>query len=202
MMDEKKILSKYLPEPMVEPVFQIIKEKAVHLRISRERKTKLGDYRPPGKTPYHRISVNHNLNPYAFFLTFMHEVAHLMTYEKFGHLKQPHGDAWKNNFRHLMEPFFGQGYFPDDVEQALKNHMKKIKASGQVDLKLSRILKKYDTGDPELLLEELQAGDIFVFQEKRKFEVLEKRRTRFKCRDLANNRMYLIHALTPVSKAE
>lgn len=201
-MNDNKILLKYLPEPLVEPALQIIREKGIHLRISRERRTKLGDYRPPGKLPYHRISVNHNLNPYAFFLTFIHEVAHLVTYEKHGSLRQPHGKEWKNNFRDLMGPFFGKEIFPDDLEKAMKNHMKNIKASGQVDLKLARVLKKYDHSHPELLLEELELGTVFLVQEKRKFKVLEKRRTRYKCLDLNNNRLYLIHALTPVSRAE
>ncbi|MBN2616091.1 MAG: SprT-like domain-containing protein [Bacteroidales bacterium] len=201
-MEDSKILSKYLPDSLVEPAMQLIREKGIHLRISRERRTKLGDYRPPGKLPYHRISVNHNLNPYAFFLTFIHEVAHLITYEKYGNMKQPHGEEWKNNFRGLMEPFFGKGNFPDDVEKAMKNHMKNIKASGQVDLKLARVLKKYDEVHSEILLEELEIGTVFLVQEKRKFRVLEKRRTRYKCLDLNNNRMYLIHALTPVSVAE
>ncbi|MBN2638686.1 MAG: SprT-like domain-containing protein [Bacteroidales bacterium] len=198
-MNDHSILSKYLPAPLVEPALRIIKEKGIHLRISRERRTKLGDYRPPGKVPYHRISVNHNLNQYAFFLTFIHEVAHLITFEKHGHLRQPHGEEWKSNFRDLMAPFFDRNIFPSDVEKAFKNHMKNIKASGQVDLKLTRILKKYNETHDELTLDDLNPGDVFVYQERRKFKVLEKRRTRYKCLDLDNNRLYLIHALTPVT---
>lgn len=201
-MEDHRILLKYLPEPLVEPVLKIIKEKGIRLRISKERQTKLGDYRPPGKIPYHRISVNHNLNPYAFFLTFIHEVAHLVTYEKHGHLRQPHGEEWKGNFRKLMMPFFDCGIFPADLEKALKNHMKNIKASGQVDLILSRTLKKYNETVDEWVLDDLKPGDKFLYQEKRKFKVLEKRRTRYKCLDLNSNKMYLIHALAPVTKME
>lgn len=199
-MEDRKILLKYLPESLVDPTIKIIKENGIHLRISKERQTKLGDYRPPGKIPYHRISVNHNLNPYAFFLTFIHEVAHLVTYEKCGHLKQPHGEEWKSNFRSLMTPFFDKGNFPADVEKALKKHMKNIKASGQVDLHLSRVLKKYNENSDELLLDDLMPGEEFLYQEKRKFKVLEKRRTRYKCIDLDNQKIYLIHALAPVSR--
>ena len=32
--------------------------------------------------PHHRISVNENLNPYAFLITLLHEVAHMTTWEK------------------------------------------------------------------------------------------------------------------------
>lgn len=200
MMDERDILSKYIPKPLVDPVLEIIKEKSIHLKISRERKSKLGDFRPKTNHLPHRISVNHNLNPYAFFMTFIHEVAHLVTFESLKNLQKPHGEAWKSNFRLLMKPFLGKGYFPDDLEQSIIKYMNHIKASSHVDIAFTKMLRKYDDRDSGMLLEELQPGDIFLFEQQRKFKVIEKRRTRYKCLDIKSKRIYLVHALTPVLK--
>ncbi len=45
----------------------------------------LGDYRNSHAGKGHRISVNGNLNKYSFLITLLHELAHLFTYERFGH---------------------------------------------------------------------------------------------------------------------
>jgi len=46
------------------------------IRIAKPRKTKLGDFRA-GKIPAQtKISVNSDLNQFAFLITLLHEVAH------------------------------------------------------------------------------------------------------------------------------
>jgi len=77
-MSDKEILAQYIPEEAIDKVLNRIIEKKVHLKITRGRRTKLGDYRPPVRHSNHRISINHDLNPYAFLITFIHEFAHLL----------------------------------------------------------------------------------------------------------------------------
>jgi len=196
-MNEKEILAEYLPAKAIDTVYHWIIRYKIHLTITQTRSTKLGDYRPPGRQPYHRISVNHNLNPYAFLITFVHELAHLKTLKKHGPICQPHGKEWKIMYRQLMEEVLAKKIFPESVEIALKKHLQKIKASSSADVELTRVLHQYDK-QKETRVEDLREGSHFLFQTHRQFEVLSKARTRYKCRELATNKIYLFHALTPV----
>ncbi len=200
-MNEKEILAEYLPSEAINLVYHWIVRYKIHLTITRKRTTKLGDYRPPGQNPYHRISINHNLNPYAFLITFVHELAHLKTFKKYGRNRQPHGNEWKSIYRQLMEEVLEKDIFPVALGALLKNHLKNIKASSFADVALTRALQQYDE-NKETRVEDLPKGALFLFQAHRKFEVLSKVRTRYKCRELATDKVYLFHALTPVNPLE
>lgn len=200
-MKEKELLLKYLPPQVVDTVLQEIIQHGVHLKITRSRKTKLGDFRPPVNGTGPRISVNNDLNPYAFFVTFVHELSHLLAYEKYGQMRHPHGTEWKHIYKAQLEQFLGKDIFPAELEKIIGKHLSNIKASSHSDLELTRAFQKYDA-HPTLRLEDLQQGDIFVFQQSRKFKVLEKVRKRYKCQEIANKKIYLFNALTPVKRNE
>ncbi len=199
-MEENKILNEYLPEGSVEYVFQWIKDKSIHLKISKQRKTKLGDYRPPTHHPNHRISINHNLNKYSFLITFVHELAHLLVWEKKKNLVDPHGNEWKTEYRNLMQNFLYKQIFPEDIENTLAKSIINSRASSTSDLKLSRVLKKYDGPTDFIALEELDENTHFTIEGGRKFIKGPKQRTRYKCQNIDNKRFYFIHALVPVFK--
>jgi predicted SprT family Zn-dependent metalloprotease len=42
----------------------------------------------------HEITVNSNLNKYKFLITLIHEISHLVAFEKFGRNIKPHGNEW------------------------------------------------------------------------------------------------------------
>ena len=66
-MDE--IASK-LPDGTASRVRGVLRGHRVVVRLSPPRRTKLGDHRPPARgVPHHRITVNEDLNPYAFLMT-------------------------------------------------------------------------------------------------------------------------------------
>jgi Zn-dependent peptidase ImmA (M78 family) len=88
-------LQDYLPPGTYEPVLDYLRQFKVHLTVARERKSILGDYRHRTHHSNHRISVNGNLNPYAFLITLLHELAHLLTFEQFGNKVMAHGQEWK-----------------------------------------------------------------------------------------------------------
>lgn len=197
-MDEKKILNNYLPAAAVEMVFNRIKSKNVHLKITRNRKTKFGDYRPPVYHSNHRISVNHNLNPYAFLITFIHEYAHLLVFEKYKNRVSPHGKEWKRIYQLLMEEYIDVGIFPDELIRVLIKSIQNSKASHSSDLELSRILQRYDTTVTQIRVEDLPANTIFKANNGKCFIKGEKQRIRYKCKCLDNDRLYLFHPLTPI----
>ena len=76
----ERILSKYIGQEYLEDVIQLMLKHPVHFKISKPRKTKLGDFRidPGKKLP--TITVNGNLNEYSFLVTTIHEFAHLHTF--------------------------------------------------------------------------------------------------------------------------
>ena len=98
-------LSDFLPPGTSDPVLGYLNQHGVHLTISRARKSVLGDYRNRYQHQPHRISVNGNLNPYAFLITLLHELAHLLCHVRHGHFVKPHGAEWKQCFKETLAPF-------------------------------------------------------------------------------------------------
>ena len=197
-MKEKELLLKYLPINSVDQVMNWIIENNVHLKIAKKRSSKFGDYRPPIKNPYHRISINHDQNPYAFLVTFVHELAHLVVWVKHKNKVSPHGSEWKSEFRNLMEIILHKDIFPDDIREVLLVSIINSKASSSSDLKLIRVLKKYDNKPSGTYLEDIPEDAIFQIENGRTFKKGIKRRTRYLCSSVQNNRQYLFHPLTPI----
>ena len=77
-----KILQQYLPEGTALTMAKWIDYFQVELSLNRPRQSVLGDYRHPYNGKGHRISVNRDLNPYAFLITLIHEFAHLTNWNK------------------------------------------------------------------------------------------------------------------------
>jgi len=200
-MKGKEILTQYLPPAAVDQVFEWIVQYKVHFKITKDRKTKLGDYRSPLPNAHHRITVNHNLNRYAFLITTVHELAHLIVFEEFGRRVAPHGDEWKNEYSRRLSYFLTPKIFPEDILKVLKKSVSKIKASSTSDLALSRVLRKYDPPSDELKLEDVETNTVFVIQDGKQFIKGERIRTRIKCQSLQNKKYYLFHPLTPIVPA-
>lgn len=199
----KDILRKYIPEEAVEAVYYWLERKKIHLKITKNRTTKLGDYKPPIGYPTHRISINHGLNPYAFLITFVHELAHLIVFEKQGHGVRPHGKEWKTEYRNLMMPFLEKNIFPDTLAALLNKHLQNSKASSSADIKLMRALKAYDNKPHSdkmgtLFLEDITTGSQFLYGKERHFVKMEKRRTRYRCKEIDTGRVFLFHPLAEV----
>ena len=169
-------------------------------KISRNRNSKFGDYRAPFDGKGHRISVNYNLNAYAFLVTTVHEFAHLYTWNQHEHQVKPHGQEWKANFRRMMQPFFEQNIFPPDVLQAISLYLDNPAASSCSDLNLYRSLRKYDAPKPSVItVEKLPFKALFKLKNGRIFRKEEQLRKRFKCTEISTRRVYLF---SPVAEVE
>ena len=138
----KDILIQFIPEQSVDLIAEWIVMFNFDLRITKNRSSKLGDFRNATSNERHKISVNHNLNPFAFLITLVHEIAHLTCWEKHKWRVKPHGEEWKVEFRKLMHFFFFEGVFPDDIQNALERYMQDPAASSCSDITLQRVLKK------------------------------------------------------------
>ncbi len=160
----------YLPEGSYEDVVRYIHFYKVQLTITRQRQSILGDYRHAHGTLGHRISVNGNLNKYAFLITLLHELAHLFTYEKFGNRVQSHGREWKHEFGMILAEFVKKKIFPATLEQVLLTSLRDPAASSCGDEKLLRELKNYDAKqNGQLFVEQLPTGTLFKIKGDRIF---------------------------------
>jgi hypothetical protein len=201
MTDKKQqfyhTLLRFAPEFFLEYLVELILNAKVKFKIVPGRLTKLGDFRVRSEGEKPIITVNGNLNKYAFLITTLHELAHLHTYQKFGNRVLPHGSEWKNAFRALLEPILVSKKLPDDIEKALWKSFTNTKASSCSDLNLSRVLKKYDKPSDQTSLEEIPVASHFSLNG-RAFEKGLLRRSRYLCKELNSGKQYLIHALATV----
>lgn len=203
LAEYKSILSKYLPEQSVHTIALWVRQYNFDLKITNSRSTKLGDYRSPFKGKRHKITVNHNLNKYAFLITLVHEVAHLTAFEKHSHMIKPHGEEWKLAYKQLMHPFLQESILPNDIQLALKNYLINPAASSCADENLLRTLKRYDKPNEALVhLEDLPFKTIFKISPERYFEKGEKLRKRYKCVELATKRIYLFSPVAEVTTVQ
>ena len=194
----KNILQKYIPEKSFELVYQLIIQHRVYLSITRERKTKHGDFRPSQNGKPARITVNHNLNKYAFLITFLHELAHQVTWNKYKHRARPHGGEWKRNFFELLLPFIQNGSFPDEIATNLGKDANSLYFSTVADTSLARKLKNYDKNNGFVLLETLPEKSTFMLENGNKYQKLNKRRKNYLCLNLINKRRYIFNPLAEV----
>ena len=186
----KNILEKYIPTHAVEPIFALIKENDIHLKIVNERKTRHGDYRrmPAGN---HQITVNANLNKYRFLITLIHEIAHLVAFEHYGRNIKPHGTVWKKTFQKLMLPFIRPEIFPAELLPIIARHFRNPKASSDTDAHLSVALKRFDPENDKNYVFEVPFGSIFRIYNGKVFKKGEKRIKRFECIEVNTGRVYL-----------
>ncbi len=199
---EQKIydrLERFVPEAAVLKAFLIWQEAPFRFIISKARNTKLGDFRKKPSEDLAIITINENLNTYAFLVTYVHEVAHHRVYLKYKNKALPHGVEWKLAFKELMLPFQNPEIFPSNVLSAVIKYMINPKASSLSDINLAAALKVHDVNvNPmEIALMQLDQGVKFSLENK-VFRKLESRRTRIKCEEVNTGKKYLVHKMAMV----
>ncbi len=185
-------LSKYIPEHAVQPVFELIVTNQVHLKIVNERVTRHGDYRK-GFSGKHEITVNASLNKYKFLITLVHEISHLVAFEKYGRNIKPHGNEWKFSFQRLMIPFIRPEIFPNHLLPLLARHFKNPSASSDTDATLSLALKQFDEQNDKNHIFEIPYGSIFRIRNCKIFKKGALRTKRYECLELSSGKTYLFN---------
>jgi SprT protein len=192
-------LKDYLPINSFELVMPLILQHKVHLTITKERQTKLGDYRNAHAGKNHRISVNGNLNKYSFLITLLHELAHLLAFEQYGHTIQSHGKEWKQVFSQVLASFLNHHIFPDDVAKEVKKSLKNPAASSCAEEGLQRVLMNYDRKKIGIkTVETIPQGTNFKLSNGRVFTKGEKIRKRYRCLEIATAKIYLFSPIFEV----
>jgi hypothetical protein len=189
-------LEKYLPQNTLQYLKIWFSDYYIHIKITRNRNSKLGDYR---KLPdnSHEITINSTLVPQLFFFVLTHELAHLIAFEKYGRRISPHGNEWKDTFRRMLLESI------DVYDEALRPIISKFSRSPKANFMASPDLVKYfhiEKHDDKLqFIEELKEGDYFMYRNEKYFlEGLIKKN--YLCKNLATGRKYSFKPLARVEK--
>jgi len=193
-------LANYLPDGAFEPVVQLIHQYKVHLTVTRERKSVLGDYRHPFLGSNHKITVNGNLNKYEFLITLLHELAHLLCFEQYRNRVEAHGKEWKNIYGSLLKAFIDLDLFPEDIKKSLKKTLLNPAATANGETALLLVLRRYNPVQKAgvVVLAHLADGTLFKEIKGRTFRKIKLRRKRIECIELATGNIYLFSALSEV----
>lgn len=191
------ILSRYVPDGTAQLLVDWMVEHKVILKITPPRKSILGNYYHPTKSRGHIITVNGDLNRYAFFVTLVHELAHMEAWLKHQNKVPPHGNEWKLEFKQLMHHFLRNGFLPDDIERSLQSYLHNPAAASCTDDDLSRTLKRYNAKQA-VTIEELPHEALFKHND-RTFKKGPQLRKRFKCVEVSTRRIYLFSPVAEVS---
>jgi len=202
MEKNKKINSffDHFPPKVAEYCFQLWHDYPFDFIVSKSRHSKLGDYRfSPQKG--HQITVNRNLNSYAFLVTYLHEVAHLLTYLAYKNKVLPHGEEWKNSFRSIFEPILEEGLLPDELINVLKSYLVNPSATSTGHGPLVDVLKTYDASNTSITLHALPENQIFLLKNLALIKG-KLRRTRYFCKEANTGKLYLVAKNAQVTPLE
>ncbi len=193
----REILQEKLPQNALDYAYNLWQNEPFSFAVAQTRSSCLGNY--SYRNGQHKITINHDLNPYQFLITYVHEVAHQRVFIQYALGKKrrvlPHGDEWKNTFKELMKPMLNEAVFPTNIVHLLQLHLVNPPASTVRDAALMKGLQLFDKEQliPEkmLHLEDLKSGESFLFMN-RIFTKLETRRTRIMCLEKLSNRKFTI----------
>ena len=203
----RTVLSKYVPASALDRLVDYIIVHGVHLKITRSRNSKYGDYRHPRiGQPYHAISINGDLSPHFFLAVLLHEMAHLEAYLKYRKKIKPHGIEWQSLYRDFLIRY--SDAMPCEAQPLLKQYVSRLPLSPSVGRKLDTFLKDYgrpsDNAGTQTIktprLDDLHPGDSFRLIKKGNsvFIALERKRTRWLCREQSTNRLYSVSGTAEV----
>ena len=189
-------LEKYLPQNTLDHLRNWFSDHSIHIKITRNRNSKLGDYRKL-RDLSHEITINSTLQPQLFFFVLTHELAHLIAFEKFGRRISPHGNEWKETFRKMLLESIE--VYEDDLKPIIFKFSKSPKANFMASPDLVKYFHIENHEDDEIYIESLTKGDHFTYRnEKYLLEGLIKKN--YLCVNLVTGRKYSFKPLARVKK--
>ncbi len=197
----RETLQQHIPAPSIEYCLHLWQSNPFKFKLRKSRQSKVGDFTcKHGQVP--QITVNNDLHPFLFLITYVHEVAHLHVHQRYGHKAEAHGEEWKNTFRDLLTPVMNTDVFPDKILRGLKRHMVNPKASTFSDAELTELFRSVDAKwSRATLLSEIPEGSLFGLHGKW-FRKGALQRTRVLCLELKTKRKFLVPADMPVENAQ
>ncbi|QCX53011.1 SprT family zinc-dependent metalloprotease [Elizabethkingia sp. JS20170427COW] len=184
-------LEKYLPKDALFYVEKWLQPFPIEIRISRNRESKLGDYRYHPIKRCHQISVNYNLPPDLFFFVLSHEIAHLLVRVSFPRA-QAHGPEWKNAYRELL--LESVLVYQEDFQPLVEQFSTNPKANFSVSPEIVNYFRPQTNASS---FDGLKSGNLFEFRQQR-YQLLEKKKKRYLCRNVSTGKEYLFQACAEI----
>lgn len=180
-------LEKHISDKAFSFLAELTKPHDFALQIKKGRKSKLGDFRA-GRFHKPTITINADLDEQLFLFTFLHELAHFTVYKEHKNKVQPHGKEWKAHYQELLLLALRENLFSEPFLEFVLKYLAKPRATFDYPA-YQKLMNLDEVQGP--LLEELDVEQIFEFKGKR-FQKIQKRRTRILCKRLDNNKLYTI----------
>jgi hypothetical protein len=203
MSQKAKIPESFFPSGSYPFVSMLLDPSDLDIRIVKSRTTKFADFKPPfknNKLPV--ITINENLNPYVFLITFLHEFAHYLVWKDGKFYAKPHGRTWKNHFRELMQKVIEKEIFPESLLPHLTDHIQNPRATSCTDTRLYKILSTFDKEKKGVFIDEIPDGTFFHTPDGQLFYKEKKIRKRILCSNQKNKKKYLfspIYKIFPIT---
>ena len=192
------VLGKYLPENTLHHLRKWFGEHYIHIKITKDRKSRLGDYRKLVDGS-HKITINATLDKQLFFFVLTHELAHLIVRENYGVAVSPHGCEWKITFgKMLLESI---SVYTDDLKPLILKFAKSPKANFMASPDLVKYFHAEDLNDELSYVDDLSPGDCFIYR-KQKFRMKQRRKKNYLCENLGTGREYIFNPLARVQKID
>jgi len=203
-MDPKKIesvLTQHVPAEAVNYCTTLWEELPFIFKLRKNRRSKVGDFTcRSGQSP--QITINGDLHPFLFLMTYVHEVAHHRVHKTLGFKAEAHGQDWKTAFQSLMAPLLTPEIFPEPLLTGLKKHMTSPKASSFSDADLTHLFRSLNEREKSVvLLSQIPEGSVFHLHG-RWFKKGKLRRTRVLCHEVKTRRQYLVPVDVPVTNTQ
>jgi hypothetical protein len=178
------VLEQYLPENTLPFLKKWFADYYIHIKITKNRNSKLGDYRKlPDKS--HQITVNSTLDKQLFFFVLTHEMAHLIAFEKFNNRISAHGKEWKDTFREMLLESID--IYTDDLKPIIRRFSSNPKANFMASPELVRYFHIENPEDQFVFVEDLSVKDNFHYKGDQ-YEILEKKKKLYLCINLNNSK--------------
>jgi hypothetical protein len=178
-----------VPKNSIHYIKSLIEIEDLKIKLVNKRKTKHGDFRNGKNNSI--ITINKTDNKYLFLLVLIHEFAHYNIFKK--RIKTaPHGPAWKNEYKRLLNPLLNSKVFPNKLLELLNIHMISPRSSFSYDSPLVKELNKYDSGNKDFIyLDKIEDGTKFKYGNEKVYKKIKKRRKRYLCIETMSKRKYL-----------
>jgi len=190
--ESEKLLLKFIPQQSLPLIKKWLEDYPVQVAIVDERKTKAGDYRPAMSQRIPKITINVDRNAYRFLITLTHEIAHHIAFSTFGPYIKPHGKQWKDTYFSLLSELQHQHVFPEKLAATLPTYPARLKSTTAGTAEMDKILRAMDHPNEALTyVEDIANGTVFFLEDGKSFRKIKKRRVRFLCQNLDNEKYYL-----------
>ncbi len=189
-------LEKYLPSNSLCHLKEWFGAHRIHIKITRGRTTKLGDYRkmPDGS---HQITVNCTLQPDLFFFVLTHELAHLIAFDRFAGKITAHGPEWKKIFGEML--LTSILVYPEDLQPVILRFAQSPRASFMASPELVRYFHIENYEDETSYVDDLALNDRFIYR-KKTYVIEQKLKKNYICVELESGKKYIFKPLARVEK--